>query len=319
MKVVFFGTPPFAAKLLEVLIEQGISIVAIITKPDKPQGRSKKPLFPAVKETALLYAPTIPLFQPEFVSAPGFAPTLAEFHADLFVVVAYGEIIKQHLLDMPRLGCINVHASILPKYRGAAPIQRAIIGGEEESGVTIMQMVRKMDAGDMIRVAKVPIGQNMTYGELEDELCEAAIEPLLAVVREYQNGVIPAHVAQDPLAVTFAPKIELEDCQLDWRRPAAELHCLVRGVNPEPGAWCYVEVKGEKKRLKIVRTTLAEDADAYAIGEPGSLLKYDKTGIVIACESGALNILELQLEGKRCMTAKEFACGISADHIILLA
>ncbi|MBA3603356.1 MAG: methionyl-tRNA formyltransferase, partial [Parachlamydiaceae bacterium] len=174
MKVVFFGTPPFAAKLLKVLLEQGFSIVAIITKPDKPQGRSKEPLFPAVKETALLYAPNIPLFQPEFVSAPDFAPTLAQFDADLFVVVAYGEIIKQHLLDMPRLGCINVHASILPKYRGAAPIQRAIIGGEEESGVTIMQMVRKMDAGDMIRVAKVPIGQNMIYGELENELCEAA-------------------------------------------------------------------------------------------------------------------------------------------------
>ncbi len=316
MKVVFFGTPPFAAKLLEVLLEEGISIIAIITKPDKPQGRSKQPLFPAVKETALLYAPNVPLYQPEFVSAPEFSPILAKFEADLFIVVAYGEIIKQHLLDMPRLGCINVHASILPKYRGAAPIQRAIIDDEKGSGVTIMQMVRKMDAGDIIRIAEVPIGQNMTYGELEDELCQAAVVPLLAVVREYQTGVIPAHVAQDLSKVTFAPKIELEDCQLDWKRPAGELHCLVRGVNPEPGAWCYVEVKGEKKRLKIVRTTVEKSEDV--IGKPGTLLKYDKTGIVVACGDQALNIIELQLEGKRSMTAKEFACGISAAQLYFL-
>ncbi len=312
MKVVFFGTPPFAAKLLKALFNKGISVVAIITKPDKPQGRSKKLLFPAVKETALAHFPHLPLFQPEIVSAPEFIPTLAGFNADLFVVVAYGEIIKQHLLDLPRLGCINVHASILPKYRGAAPIQRAIINNEMETGITIMQMVRKMDAGDIIRIAKVPIGKDTTYGELEEELCEASVEPLLAVLQEYQKGIIPDHHPQDPSEVTFAPKIELEDCQIDWNRPAKELHCLIRGVNPEPGAWCYVTIKGEKKRLRIILTTLIEDTSGL-VKPAGTLLKYDKTGIIIACGNQALQLLELQLEGKRCMNAKEFACGIIAQ------
>lgn len=313
MKVVFFGTPPFAAKLLKALLDHGVSVAAIITKPDKPQGRSKEPLFPAVKDAALAHFPHIPLFQPESVSAIEFAPTLAYFNADLFVVVAYGEIIKQHLLDMPLLGCINVHASILPKYRGAAPIQRAIINGDKKTGVTIMQMVRKMDAGDIIRVAKVPIENDTTYGELEKALCDAAIEPLLTVIKEYQGGAIPAHAPQNPQDVTYAPKIELEDCQLDWSKSANELHCLIRGVNPEPGAWCYVTVKGEKKRLKIWRTTVV-----HAQGTPGALLKYDKAGIVVACGDLALSILELQLEGKRCMHAKEFACGISAEHFSFL-
>ncbi|MBA3239465.1 MAG: methionyl-tRNA formyltransferase [Parachlamydiaceae bacterium] len=306
MKIIFFGTPPFAATLLKTLLENGKTIAAIVTKPDKPQGRSQKLLCPAVKEFALKFAPEIPLFQPDVVSTAEFLPTLEAFKADLFIVVAYGEIIKQSLLDMPLLGCINVHASLLPTYRGAAPIQRAIMNGEIESGVTIMQMVRKMDAGDIIRVAKVQISSEMTYGELEEQLCEASIEPLLKVVEEYEKGIIPDHNPQDLLQVTFAPKIELEECQIDWHKPAKELHCLIRGVNPEPGAWCYVTVKGEKKRLRVMRTSLVEDASGLA----GTVLKCDKMGIVVACETQGLKILELQLEGKRRMTVAEFIPGI---------
>lgn len=314
MKIVFFGTPPFAAKLLKVVLDHGIEVAAIITKPDKPQGRSQKLLYSAVKEAALTYAPHIPLYQPEFVSAPEFAPTLAALDADIFLVIAYGEIIKQHLLDMPRLACINVHGSILPKYRGAAPIQWALLNNEIESGITVTHMVKKMDAGDIIRIAKAPIGPDTTYAELEDQLCQASVTPLLEVLSEYQRGIIPKHTPQDPALVTYAPKIELEDCQIDWHRPALELHGLIRGVNPDPGAWCYALVKGERKRLKIVRSALLEGHSA----EPGTLLEFKKNKMIVACGNQALQILELQPEGKKRMQAAEFINGIAAADFSLM-
>jgi methionyl-tRNA formyltransferase len=313
MKIVFFGTPPFAAKLLKAVIDhgQGLEVVAIISKPDKPQGRSQKLQSSAVKEMTLAEAPHIPLFQPDVVSSPEFAPTLAALKADIFLVIAYGEIIKQHLLDMPLLACINVHGSILPKYRGAAPIQRAILDGEKESGVTIMHMVKKMDAGDMIRIVKVPIGPDTTYGELQDQLCEASVKPLLDVLSEYQKGMTPACTPQNLALVTFAPKIELEDCEIHWQRSAQELHNLIRGVNPEPGAWCYATLKGEKKKIKIFRSSLIEGLTAA----PSTVLEYKKSKIVIACGDHALQILELQPEGKKRMTAAEFINGVAVGDI----
>lgn len=313
MKIVFFGTPPFAAKLLKAVIDQGMEVAAIITKPDKPQGRSQKLQFSAVKETALSYAPHIPLYQPEVVSSTDFAPTLAALNADIFLVIAYGEIIKQHLLDMPRLACINVHGSILPKYRGAAPIQWSILNNEKESGVTIMHMVKKMDAGDMIRIVKVPIGPDTTYGELQDQLCQASVKPLLDVLCEYQSGTIPERTTQDPALVTYAPKIELEDCEINWNRSAQELHNLIRGVNPEPGAWCHALIKGEKKKLKIFRSVIIEMPSTA----PGTLLEFKKNKMVIACGSHALQILELQPEGKKRMIAAEFINGVSSADLSL--
>lgn len=309
MKIIFFGTPPFAAEMLKELFMRGVNIVAIVTKPDKVQGRSNQPVPTAVKQMARDCAPDIPVFQPEVVSDPAFAPTLAAFEADLFLVVAYGEIIKQHLLDMPPLGCINVHGSILPKYRGAAPIQHAIINGEIESGITIIHMVKKMDAGDMIRIARVPVGENTTFGELTEQLWKAAIDPLCEVLDEYKQGKIPASEPQDLSQVTFAPKIELEDCRIDWNRPAQEIHNLVRGVNPEPGAWCCVQLRGETKRLRIFRT----EVDLSVTAAATTLVKCNKEGLVVACGQGGIKILELQLEGKRRMTAKEFSSGVSAE------
>src|ERR1700722_12681047 len=167
MKVIFFGTPPFAAHVLEYLLSQCIHVAAVVTKPDRPKGRSRVPLPTPVKLIAQQQIPPIPVYQPELVSDPEFADVLIPYQADLFVVVAYGEIIKQHLLDMPKLGCINLHASLLPKYRGAAPIQRCILEGETETGVTIMHMVKKMDAGDIIKTVKIPIHPDRTYGDLE--------------------------------------------------------------------------------------------------------------------------------------------------------
>lgn len=316
MKIIFFGSPNFAAKTLSFLLGKGIDIVAVVTKPDRPQGRSNRLVPTPVKQVAMAEAPNIPLFQPERaeVSSEEFATKLAAFEADLFIVVAYGEIFRQHLLDMPKMGCINEHLSILPKYRGAAPIQRSIMEGDAESGVTIMQMVRKLDAGDILKVATVPIEPNMTSEELQEALCVAGREILHDVIKAYENGNPPTPQKQDEALVTFAPKIELEECEIDWNKPAQQIHNLIRGVNPEPGAWCYVEVKGEKKRLKIKRSLVQASSDAG----PKTIVAYGKEGIKIVCGEGSLELTELQLEGKKPMTSREFVCGIAKTDLCVL-
>lgn len=316
MRVIFFGTPVFAAQVLEYLLQHHVNIVAVISKPDKPKGRSGTPIPTPVKMAALSHDPPLPLFQPELVSDLEFASTLKAFEADLFVVVAYGEIIKQHLLEMPFKACINLHASLLPKYRGAAPIQRCIMHGESESGVTIMHMVKKMDAGDMIVKVNVPIGLETTFGELEQLLCNAGKKALLDVMQTFEQGE-PQRIPQDPLQATFAPKIELEDCEIYWNRPAQELHNLVRGVNPYPGAWCYVLVKEEKKRLKITRTKVVPCVSTT----PGTILNPHQTkgNLLIATEDQALELLEVQLEGKKSMSSEELTRGIPRSQIRFFA
>lgn len=312
MRVVFFGTPLFAAHVLEYLLQHGVNVVGVISKPDRPKGRSGTPVATPVKTVALASHSSLPIYQPEIVSAPEFADVLKSYQADLFVVVAYGEIIKQHLLDMPHKACINLHASLLPKYRGAAPIQRCIMAGEKESGVTIMHMVKKMDAGDMIKKVILPIGSETTFGELEKELCEVGKKALLDVIRAYEEGE-PPRIPQDHSQATFAPKIELEDCAIQWNRPAWELHNLVRGVNPYPGAWCYVSIRGEKKRLKISRTRVMPCEKT----QPGTLLNSHQTkgNFLIATEDQALELLEVQLEGKKSMSSEELSRGIVRTHL----
>ena len=308
MRVIFFGTPTFAAQVLEDLLHHQIEVVAVVSKPDRPKGRSGSPIPTPVKMSTLNHNIAIPIYQPERVSDLEFADTLKAYDADLFVVVAYGEIIKQHLLDMPKRGCINLHASLLPKYRGAAPIQRCLIEGEQESGVTIMHMVKKMDAGDMIKKVVVPISNEMTFGELEEALCEVGKKALLDVIEEFVKGE-PSRTPQDMAQVTFAPKIELEDCEVDWKRSAQELHNLIRGVNPYPGAWCYVLIRGEKKRLKINTTRIV----AMHVQQPGKILNQEQTkgNLLISTSEDALELLEVQLEGKKKMTSEELMRGIS--------
>lgn len=310
MQIVYFGTPQFAATVLQYLIDHQVKVAAVITKPDRPKGRSGDPVPTPVKLVAQAQNPPIPVYQPELVSAPEFADTLRAYPADLFVVVAYGEIIKQHILDMPSKGCINVHASLLPKYRGAAPIQRSIIDGENETGVTIMYMVKKMDAGDIIKTVKVPIGPNTTYGELEKMLCDAGSQALLEVIRQFEQGTVQ-RAEQDHSKATLAPKIELEDCEIKWTLPAKTIHNLVRGVNPHPGAWCFVKIRNQEKRLKILSTRVIEDRS----GLPGTLLSFGKEGLVVACGEGALQILELQLEGKKAMPAEELMRGLPKEQM----
>lgn len=312
MRVVYFGTPLFAAHVLEYLLEHQVNVVAVISKPDRPKGRSGTPVPTPVKAIALKKNPLLPIFQPEIVSAPEFTEVLKAFKADLFVVVAYGEIIKQHLLDMPLKACINLHGSLLPKYRGAAPIQRCIMEGETESGVTIMHMVKKMDAGDMISKVIVSISPELTFGELEQSLCEVGKKALLEAIHAFEKDE-PLRVSQDHSQATFASKIELEDCEIRWDRPAQELHNLVRGVNPYPGAWCYVHVKGEKKRLKINRTRVISCEKNI----PGTLINVNQTkgNLLIATGDQALELLDVQLEGKKSMSSEELTRGISRLHM----
>jgi methionyl-tRNA formyltransferase len=307
MKIVYFGTPQFAAHVLQYLLDRGISVAAVITKPDKPKGRSGSPQPTPVKLIAIEHH--IPVYQPPLVSVPEFAETLQAFYADLFVVVAYGEIMKQHLLDMPKLGCINLHASLLPKYRGAAPIQHAIINGETETGVTIMHMVKKMDAGDMIQTVKVPIGPDTTYGELEENLCEAGCKALLETIHALEKGTAQ-RTPQDHEQATLAPKIELENCEIHWEWPAEKIHNLIRGVFPFPGAWCRVQLKGQLLRLKISKSQIAKGS-----GPPGQILSYGKEGFIIACGEDALRLLEVQLEGKKSVKAEEFIRGVPREQI----
>jgi methionyl-tRNA formyltransferase len=315
MRVIFFGTPSFAAHVLEYLFQHQVNILAVISKPDRPKGRSASPMPTPVKTTALTHDPQIPIYQPELVSAPDFAGVLEPYEADLFVVVAYGEIIKQHLLNMPHRACINLHASLLPKYRGAAPIQRCLLAGETETGVTIMHMVKKMDAGDVLDQVVVPIGPEMTFGELEQMLCTVGQEALLNVIHRFEQGE-PIGIPQDHSQATFAPKIELEDCQIDWKRSAQELHNLVRGVNPHPGAWCDVDIKGTKKRLKIHRTQVVSCEKPT----PGICLNLHDTkgNLLIGTGDQALELIEIQLEGKKIMSSEELCRGIPRTHIHFL-
>jgi methionyl-tRNA formyltransferase len=313
MKIVFFGTPIFAAEVLEYLIQQGVEIAAIISKPDKPKGRSRDPVPTPVKIIAQALCPHVPVFQPEIVSSNEFAEILKQFQADLFVVVAFGEIIKQNLLDLPAFGCINLHTSLLPKYRGAAPVQRCIIAGETESGVTIIHMVRKMDAGDMIEIVKVPVGPETTFGELEQTLCDLGKVALLKVILRSKSGLLEG-IPQDHTQVTLAPKIELEDCEIKWNQPAQNIHNLVRGVNPYPGAWCMIKVRGELKRLKINRTRIVP----HPSGHPGTILSPAQThsNLLIATENQVIELLEIQLEGKKLMSSAEFIRGIPSQFLV---
>ena len=314
MRIVFFGTPPFSAHILEYLIEKGQHVVAVVTRPDRPQGRSKKLVPSAVKALVEEKYPHMPLFQPEKASTDTFARTLRDFEPDVFVVVAYGEIIKTNLLEIPTKLPINIHASLLPKYRGAAPIQRAIMNGEKESGVTIMEMVLKMDAGDMLEVAKTPIDEDTTFGDLEERLCKLSGPALMKVLEKISLGTLEK-TPQNHEEATLAPKISLEDRLIHWTQSAENIHNQVRGLSPFPGAFCFVEVHGETKRLGIKRTKKILDRS----GKPGGTLSFDKKEWIVACGQGALSLLEIQLEGKNLLSIEDFLRGISSPPSIKIS
>lgn len=308
MKIVFFGTPQFAATILDYLLEQKVEVAAVITRPDKPKGRSKEPQPSPVKESAL--SKNLPIYQPVKASAPEFAEFLKTFQADAFIVAAYAEILKDNVLQIPKWGCINVHASILPKYRGAAPIHRSILAGDKESGVTIMKMALELDAGEIYSVAKTPISEDMTTGELTERLADLGSKALWEVLKALEAGNAKK-IPQDATQATYAKKVLPAEAEVNWNQPNEVVHNHVRGMTPKPGAWCWVEIKGEKKRLSIKKTR----KENSLTGPPGTLVSRSPNELIVACAKGGINILELQPEGKKSMPIEAFLRGISLDQL----
>ena len=308
LRTVFMGTPEFALQTLQGVMDVGCNLVGVYTQPDRPKGRGKQLAAPPVKRLALERG--IPVFQPVKLRQ---AETVAELEAlapDLIVVVAYGQILPQSVLDIPAHGCINVHASLLPKYRGAAPINRAIMDGETETGITTMYMDAGLDTGDMLVKRTLSIGPDETAGELHDRLALLGQEAMEETLERLCAGTLH-RTAQDDSLSSYAPMMKKEDGRIDWNRPAAELHNLVRGLDPWPGA--YTSLKGEI--LKLARTSAGPDGSA----PPGTVLAADKDGVRIACGHGSLRVGALQLAGRKRLPAADFLRGCPLEPGMTLA
>lgn len=297
MKVVFMGTPDIAATCLKQILADGFQVVAVYTQPDRPKGRGMKMVYSPVKEVAL--AEGIPVYQPENFRDEEAVQTLAALQPDAIAVVAYGRILPQKVLDIPKLGCVNIHASLLPQYRGSAPYQWAVLDGLKETGVTAQHMAAKMDAGDIIDVAKTPIGENETAGELLDRLAVLGAELLSRTLTKFQNGTAVG-TPQDESRVSFAPMLDKSMCPIDWSKPAQKVHDHVRGLHPWPVA--TAQLAGTN--FKIHATRVVEGA-----GAPGQILALTKTGLVVACGEGAIEISQLQAEGGKRMAAPDYFRG----------
>jgi methionyl-tRNA formyltransferase len=300
LRVVFFGTPLFAVPSLQRLIASRHQVVGVLTQPDRRRGRGQKVTDSPVKATALAHG--VPVYQPERLREPEVVETLAQWAPDLGVVAAYGKLIPERLLELPRLGMINVHASLLPKYRGAAPVHRAVIDGARETGVTIMRMVPALDAGGMFAKATRPIGPDETSDVVERDLAELGASLLLTVIDDIVRGTAVAEPQDDRLS-TYAARLTKEEGLIDWALPAVDVHNRVRGLYPWPHAYTYLN--GE--RLILLRTRVET---ASAAVPPGTILDASSDLIRVATgHAGQIAIEELQPEGRRAMKAREFLAG----------
>ena len=297
MRVVFMGTPDIAATCLKKIIEDGFDVVAVYTQPDRPKGRGMKMVFSPVKELAIAH--NLPVFQPENFREDETVEQLRALQPDVVAVVAYGRILPQRVLDIPPMGCINIHASLLPQYRGSAPYQWAVLDGCAETGVSAQYMAAKMDAGDVIGVAKTPIGENETAGQLLDRLAVLGADLLRDTLRQVENGSAVG-IAQDEAAVTYAPMLDKSMCPIDFTKTARQIHNQVRGLHPWPVA--IMELKGQ--RFKVHETCILDRS-----GKPGEILELNKQGLVIACGEGAIEIRQLQAEGGKRMAAPDYFRG----------
>ena len=297
MRVVFMGTPDIAATCLKRILADGHHVVGVYTQPDRPKGRGMKLTASPVKEVAL--EAEIPVFQPENFREEETVEALRALKPDICAVVAYGRILPQKVLDVPTLGCINIHASLLPKYRGSAPYQWAVLNGEKETGVTAMYLCREMDAGDMIDRVTTPIGENETAGEVLDRLALLGAGLLSKTLDRFQAGPV-AGEKQDESLVSYAPMLDKSLCPIDFRRTAQQVHDQVRGLQPWPVA--TMELQGKHFKVHETRVTAGE-------GEPGQILGLTKTGLVIACGEGAVEIRSLQAEGGKRMNAPDYFRG----------
>ena len=285
MRIVFAGTPEFAAQHLQALLDANRQVVAVYTQPDRPAGRGQKLMPSPVKQLALQHG--IAVYQPQTLRDPAAQAELAGLQADLMVVVAYGLILPQAVLDMPRLGCINSHASLLPRWRGAAPIQRAVEAGDAESGVTVMQMEAGLDTGPMLLKVSTPITTDDTGGSLHDRLAELGSRAVVEAVTALEAGSLKGEVQDDSLA-TYAHKLNKDEARLDWSRPAVELERLIRAFHPWP--ICHSSL--DEAAVKIHGAHLADGQ-----GEPGQIIGAGKVGLQVACGAGSLLITRLQLPG----------------------
>lgn len=300
LRVLMLGTPAFAVPTFEALLASRHIVVGLVCQPDRPRGRGQKVLAPATKIVAEAHG--VPVFQPSRLKDPALLGTLGALHADIGVVAAYGRILPDDVIALPRRGMINVHASLLPRYRGAAPIHRAVIAGDETTGVTIMRVVRELDAGPMLAAAPFPIAPDATSVDVERELGRLGAELLVATLDRLAHGEAVAEIPQDDRLATYAAKIERADGVIDWTQPAARIHDLVRGLHPWPHAFTYLE--GE--RLLIHRTNRDKST---GLNTPGVVVAAGPAGIDVATGEGLLRILDLQPEGKRVMAARDWLAG----------
>ena len=297
MRVVFMGTPDIAATCLKQILADGFEVVGVYTQPDRPKGRGMKLVASPVKEVALEHE--IPVFQPENFRDSATVEQLKALQPDICAVVAYGRILPQSVLDVPTYGCINIHASVLPSYRGSAPYQWAVLDGCKSTGVTAMYLCREMDAGDIIEISETPIGPDETAGELLDRLAVLGASLLSKTLSRFVAGKVEA-TPQDAAKVTYAPMLDKTMCPIDWSKTSQQVHDHVRGMNPWPVA--TMELQGS--RFKVHTTALCEGS-----GDPGEILGLTKTGLKIACGEGAVEIRILQAEGGKRMAAPDYFRG----------
>lgn len=302
MRAVFMGTPEFAVPTLQALIDHH-QVEAVVTQPDKQRGRGKKVQFPPVKEKAVEHE--IPVYQPQKARDEEFVEILREINPDVIVVVAYGQILPESILNIPKYGCINVHGSLLPKYRGAAPIQWAVLDGEEKTGITTMYMEKGLDTGDMIDKAEIVMDPKETAGTLHDKLMEIGANLLLETLEKLENETA-VRIKQNDSESCYASMLTKEMGQIDFSKSAREIECLIRGMNPWPSA--YTSLNG--KTLKVWEAEVLTENSGE---EPGTVIDVTKDAIVAACKEGALKLLEVQMAGKKRMKVSAFLLGYQVE------
>ena len=308
MRIVFMGTPDIAAGCLQKLIDEKCEIIGVVTQPDKPQNRGKKLGMPPVKELALKY--NLPVYQPIKARDEEFIETLKELNPDVIVVVAFGQILPKSILDIPKLGCINVHVSLLPKYRGAAPINWVIINGEEKTGVTTMYMDEGLDTGDMILTEAFNLDDEITAGELHDKMMVSGAETLIKTLDLIEKGIAP-RIPQNHEEFSYAPMMNKSLGHINWNKSGKEVHNLVRGVNPWPSAYTLYN----DLTMKVWKTRMLDETSEKA---PGTILKVDKDGIRVSTKDNVVLIEEIQMPGKKRVQVSEYIKGNSIENNIVL-
>ena len=297
MRILFMGTPEFAQISLKALIDDKRDVIGVITQPDKPKGRGYEMSMPEVKIFAL--EQNIPVYQPEALKDEAILPLLQEYRPDVIVVVAYGKILPEYILNFPQYGCINIHGSLLPEYRGAAPIQRAVIDGKKVSGVTSMYMEKGLDTGDMLIKAELPIGEETTAGEYHDALAILGGEVLLKTLDALKEGTITPEKQSDALS-TYASQLSKAEGEIDWNNTNEQIYNKVRGLNPWPKAFSFIG----GKRFVVDFVYKCDDC-----GNAGEVLSADSDGIKVACKTGSVIIKEIKVEGKKKMSAEDYLRG----------